>query len=138
MPEHTLNKKAGSEFESAQNYFMLLKPRVMSLAIFTALVGQILASHQSFKNPMLTFISLFSIALVPVQRVYKYVVWKGHDALMQKQKRPIPKGMVKSCEALSLGSFCQLHYYVISIGFNIYAGFLLACSILFYIIDTIC
>ena len=63
MSEYTLNKKAGSEFESAHNYFMLLKPRVMSLAIFTALVGQILASHQSFKNPMLTFISLFSIAL---------------------------------------------------------------------------
>ena len=60
MSGSTLNKKAGSEFESAHNYFMLLKPRVMSLAIFTALVGQILASHQSFKNPMLTFISLFS------------------------------------------------------------------------------
>ena len=48
MSESTLNKKAGSEFESAHNYFMLLKPRVMSLAVFTALVGQILASKQKF------------------------------------------------------------------------------------------
>ena len=34
MSGFTLNKRADSEFGSAYNYFMLLKPRVMSLAIF--------------------------------------------------------------------------------------------------------
>ena len=103
MSEHTLNKKAGSEFESAHNYFMLLKPRVMSLAIFTALVGQILASHQSFNNPMLTFISLFSIALgAGAAGCINMWYERDIDALMQRTKnRPIPKGMVKSSEALS-------------------------------------
>ena len=63
MSQYTLNKRADSELGSAYNYFMLLKPRVMSLAIFTALVGQILALQQNFNNPLLTCISLFSIAL---------------------------------------------------------------------------
>ena len=137
MSEHTLNKKAGSEFESAHNYFMLLKPRVMSLAIFTALVGQILASHQSFKNPMLTFISLFSIALgAGAAGCINMWYERDIDALMQRTKnRPIPKGMVKSSEALSLGIVLSIiSTMLLILASNIYAGFLLACSILFYII----
>ena len=46
MSQYTLNKRADSELGSAYSYFLLLKPRVMSLAIFTALVGQILALQQ--------------------------------------------------------------------------------------------
>ena len=61
---NTLNKQAGSEFGSAYNYFKLLKPRVMSLAIFTALVGQILASQETYNKPLLTFISLFEVSLL--------------------------------------------------------------------------
>ena len=137
MSEHTLNKKAGSEFESAHNYFMLLKPRVMSLAIFTALVGQVLASHQSFNNPMLTFISLFSIALgAGAAGCINMWYERDIDAVMQRTKnRPIPKGMVKSSEALSLGIVLSIiSTMLLILASNIYAGFLLACSILFYII----
>ena len=137
MSEQTLNKEAGSEFESAHYYFMLLKPRVMSLAIFTALVGQILASQQNFNNPMLTLISLFSIALgAGAAGCINMWYERDIDALMQRTKnRPIPKGMVKSSEALSLGIVLSIiSTMLLILSSNIYAGFLLVCSILFYII----
>ena len=136
MSHYTLNKRADSEIGSAYSYFLLLKPRVMSLAIFTALVGQILALQQNFNNPMLTFISLFSIALGAggagcINMWYE----RDIDALMQRTKnRPIPRGLVKSSEALSLGIILSiLSTMLLILASNLYAGFLLASSILFYI-----
>ena len=136
MPEYTLNNRAESEFGSAYNYFMLLKPRVMSLAIFTALVGQILASQQYLNNPVLTLISLFSIAL-GAGAVGCINMWyeRDIDALMQRTKnRPIPKGLVKPAEAIALGVILSiLSTMLLILSSNIYAGLLLASSILFYV-----
>ncbi len=136
MSQYTLNKRADSELGSAYSYFLLLKPRVMSLAIFTALVGQILALQQNFNNPMLTFISLFSIALGAggagcINMWYE----RDIDALMQRTKnRPIPRGLVKPSEALSLGIILSiLSTMLLILSSNLYAGLLLASSILFYI-----
>ena len=136
MSDYTLNKSANSEFGSAYNYFMLLKPRVMSLAIFTALVGQILASQQNLNNPLLTFISLLSIALgAGAAGCINMWYERDIDALMQRTKnRPIPKGLVKSSEALSLGIILSiLSTMLLILSSNIYAGLILALSILFYI-----
>ena len=136
MSGYTLNTKADSEFGSAYNYFMLLKPRVMSLAVFTALVGQILASQQNFNNPMLTIISLFSIALgAGAAGCINMWYERDVDALMQRTKnRPIPKGLVKPSEALSLGIILSiLSTLLLILSSNLYAGFLLAFSILFYV-----
>ena len=133
---NTLNKRAGSEFESAYNYFILLKPRVMSLAIFTALVGQILASQVTYNKPLLTFISLFSIAL-GAGAAGSINMWyeRDIDSLMQRTKnRPIPKGLIKPAEALSLGIVLSiLSTMLLILSSNIYAGLLLLLSILFYI-----
>ena len=136
MSGFTLNKRADSEFGSAYSYFMLLKPRVMSLAIFTALVGQILASQQNYNNPLLTFISLFSIALgAGAAGCINMWYERDIDALMQRTKnRPIPKGLIKPAEALALGiTLSILSTMLLILSSNIYAGFLLASSILFYI-----
>ena len=133
---NTLNKQAGSEFESAYNYFKLLKPRVMSLAIFTALVGQILASQQTFNNPLLTFISLLSIALgAGAAGCINMWYERDIDSIMQRTKnRPIPKGLIKPAEALALGIVLSiLSTMLLILSSNIYAGLLLVLSILFYI-----
>ena len=134
---NTLNKQAGSEFESAYNYFILLKPRVMSLAIFTALVGQILASQVTYNKPLLTFISLFSIALgAGAAGCINMWYERDIDSLMQRTKnRPIPKGLIKPAEALSLGIVLSiLSTMLLILSSNIYAGLLLLSSILFYIL----
>ena len=52
MLNNIMNKKAEPEMGSAQNYFILLKPRVMSLAVFTALVGQLLALQNDNNHPI--------------------------------------------------------------------------------------
>ncbi len=133
---NTLNNQADSEFGSAYNYFKLLKPRVMSLAIFTALVGQILASQESSNNLLLTFISLFSIALgAGAAGCINMWYERDIDALMQRTKnRPIPKGLIKPAEALSLGIVLSiLSTMLLILSSNIYAGLLLVASILFYI-----
>jgi len=134
---NTLNKLADSEFGSAYNYFKLLKPRVMSLAIFTALVGQILASQVTYNKPLLTFISLFSIALgAGAAGCINMWYERDIDSLMQRTKnRPIPKGLIKPAEALSLGIVLSiLSTMLLILSSNIYAGLLLLSSILFYIL----
>jgi protoheme IX farnesyltransferase len=132
----TLNKQADSEIGSAYDYFALLKPRVMSLAIFTALVGQILASKQTINHPLLTFFSLFSIALgAGAAGCINMWYERDIDALMKRTKnRPLPKGLIKPSEALSLGIVLAiLSTMLLILSSNIYAGLLLAASILFYI-----
>lgn len=136
MSQYTLNKRADSELGSAYSYFLLLKPRVMSLAIFTALVGQVLALQQNFNNPLLTCISLFSIALgAGAAGCINMWYERDIDALMQRTKnRPIPMGLVKPSEALSLGIILSiLSTMLLILSSNLYAGLLLATSILFYI-----
>ena len=105
MSSFTFNKKVESENGSIYNYFVLLKPRVMSLAIFTALVGQVLALKYYSNHPLLTFFSLFSIAL-GAGAAGCINMWydRDIDAIMDRTKsRPIPQGLIKPAEALSLG-----------------------------------
>ena len=113
-----------------------LKPRVMSLAIFTALVAQILASQFTVKHPLLILFSLFSIALgAGAAGCINMWYERDIDALMIRTKnRPIPKGLVKSSEALALGIILSiLSTMLLILSSNIFAGILLLSSILFYI-----
>ena len=129
MSGFTLNKKADSEFGSAYSYFMLLKPRVMSLAIFTALVGQILASQQNYNNPILTFISLFSIALgAGAAGCINMWYERDIDALMQRTKnRPIPKGLIKAIRSTCIRNyFINFIYYVANIIFKYLCWFFIS------------
>lgn len=136
MSDFALNSEADTDIGSAYSYFALLKPRVMSLSIFTALVGQILALQQFTNHPLLTFFSLFSIAL-GAGAAGCINMWydRDIDAIMERTKnRPIPKGLVQPAEALTLGiTLAILSTLLLTLASNIFAGFLLAFSILFYI-----
>ena len=128
--------KAEQEIGSALNYFALLKPRVMSLAIFTALVGQCLALKITYIHPILFIISLTSIA-IGAGSAGCINMWyeKDIDAKMDRTKnRPLPRGLVSSDEALSLGIILAIISTVLlTLASNFIAGFLLASSIMFYI-----
>jgi protoheme IX farnesyltransferase len=136
MLNNIMNKKAEPEIGSAYNYFQLLKPRVMSLAIFTALVGQILALQVNINHPLLTLFSLFSIAL-GAGGAGCINMWydRDIDAIMDRTRgRPIPQGLIKPAEALSLGIILSIISTVLlTLSANIIAGILLASSILFYV-----
>ena len=125
--------KENIEFGSIGAYFSLLKPRVMSLAIFTALCGQVLALKINTLHPILFLISLFSIA-IGAGAAGCINMWydRDIDAKMKRTKsRPIPSGSIKPDEN-RLGIILSI-LSVVLLGLASNLGKFLASSILFYI-----
>lgn len=115
------------------DYFALLKPRVMSLVIFTALVGMIV-SHQPV-HPVLAFASLLSIAVGAGASGCLNMWWDADiDAIMARTKtRPIPSGKVTREEALAFGlTLSLLSVLTLGLASNWQAAALLAFTIFFY------
>ena len=117
------------------DYIALLKPRVMSLVIFTALVGLMIAPVHV--HPVLAFTSILCIA-VGAGASGALNMWyeSDIDALMSRTaNRPIPRGRVTRPEALAFGMTLAF-FAVMTLGIlvNWFAGALLACTIFFYVV----
>src|SRR6476620_3032962 len=87
----------------AGDYLALLKPRVMSLVVFTALAGLVLAPVPL--HPVLALFALVCIA-VGAGSAGALNMWYDADidALMTRTaERPVPSGRVKPGEALGFG-----------------------------------
>jgi len=111
----------------------LLKPRVMSLVIFTAFVGMVLAPDPI--HPVLGFASLLCIAVGAGASAALNMWWdRDIDLIMKRtQKRPIPSGAVSPNAALALGIGFSLASVGLLILFaNPAAAALLAFTIFFY------
>jgi protoheme IX farnesyltransferase len=117
------------------DYFALLKPRVMSLVVFTALVGIVAAPGAL--HPWLAVVALLAIA-VGAGASGALNMWYDADidALMQRTRsRPVPRGAILSGEALGFGLTLAIGA-VLALGLlvNAVAGALLAFTIFFYIV----
>jgi protoheme IX farnesyltransferase len=117
------------------DFFELLKPRVMSLVIFTALVGLMLAPGQM--HPVLAITALLCIS-VGAGAAGALNMWyeSDIDALMTRTvRRPIPQGRVAPNEALAFGVVLSL-FSVATLGILViwFAGGLLAFTIFFYVV----
>jgi len=123
-----------SEAEVA-DYIALLKPRVMSLVIFTALVG--LAIAPGHFHPVLAFTSLLCIAVgAGAAGALNMAFEDDIDAMMTRTaNRPIPRGRITRGEAIAFGTTLAF-FSVMTLGIliNWYAGSLLAFTIFFYIV----
>jgi len=117
------------------DYIALLKPRVMSLVIFTALVG--LAIAPGHLHPVLAFTSLLCIAVGAGASGALNMALEGDiDALMSRTaNRPIPRGRITPPEAMAFGTTLAF-FSVMTLGIlvNWYAGALLAFTIFFYVV----
>jgi heme o synthase len=117
------------------DYIALLKPRVMSLVIFTALVGLMIAPGHV--HPVLAFTSLLCIAVGAGASGALNMALEGDiDALMTRTaNRPIPRGRVTREEALAFGMTLAF-FSVMTLGIlvNWIAGSLLAFTIFFYVV----
>jgi len=117
------------------DYIALLKPRVMSLVIFTALVGLMIAPGHV--HPVLAFTSLLCIAVGAGASGALNMALEGDiDALMTRTaNRPIPRGRVTRPEALAFGMTLAF-FSVMTLGIlvNWIAGSLLAFTIFFYVV----
>ena len=116
-----------------RDFFELLKPRVMSLVVFTALVGMAVAP--GVKNPVLAFASLLAIAVGAGASGALNMWWDADiDAVMTRtQRRPIPSGRVAPGEALAFGLVLSaLSVMTLALAANWFAAGLLAFTIFFY------
>jgi protoheme IX farnesyltransferase len=115
------------------DYFALLKPRVMSLVVFTAFVGLVLAPEPM--HPLMAFIALLCIA-VGAGASGALNMWYDADidARMQRTSaRPIPAGRIMPGEALGFGLLLAgFSVAILGLLVNFMAGALLAFTIFFY------
>jgi protoheme IX farnesyltransferase len=117
------------------DYVTLLKPRVMSLVIFTALVGLMIAPVHV--HPVLAITSLICIAVgAGASGALNMALEADIDAMMSRTaNRPIPRGRVTQAEAMAFGVTLAF-FSVMTLGIlvNWYAGALLAFTIFFYVV----
>ena len=115
------------------DYVALLKPRVMSLVVFTALVG-LLAAPVSV-HPMVAFAAILFIAVGAGASGALNMWWDADiDRVMKRtRRRPIPAGKVEAGEALGLGlALSGMSVVLLALVANFMAAALLAFTIFFY------
>src|SRR6056297_2339099 len=107
-----------------RDYVDLLKPRVMSLVVFTALVGLLVAPAPV--HPLLIFASILFVAIGAGASGALNMWWDADiDEVMRRTaKRPVPAGRVAAGEALGLG---------VALTANLLSAALLAFTIFFYL-----
>ncbi len=118
----------------AGDFLALLKPRVMSLVVFTGFVGLVIAPGGV--HPVLAAVAVLCIA-VGSGAAGAINMWydRDIDAVMSRTAhRPIPAGRIAPGEALGFGVFLSVaSVAMMGLMVNWVAGALLALAILFYV-----
>tara|TARA_E500000081_G_scaffold8614_1_gene10173 strand:+ start:174 stop:1088 length:915 start_codon:yes stop_codon:yes gene_type:complete len=115
------------------DYFELMKPRVMSLVIFTTIAGMYLAPIHI--HPVLGLFSIIAIALgAGSAGAINQWIDKDIDKIMFRTKnRPIPSGRVDPAEALTFSLVVSLiSIILLGLASNWFAASLLFFTIIFY------
>ena len=127
------NARLEPSIASVGDYLALLKPRVMSLVVFTALVGLVVAPTHI--HPVIGFTALLCIAIGAGAAGALNMGYEADiDAVMQRTAgRPIPQGRITPGEAIGFGGVLAA-FSVMTMGLmvNLLAGALLAFTIFFY------
>lgn len=117
------------------DYFALLKPRVMSLVVFTAFVGMLAAPgavHPVVGFAAILFIALGGGASGALNMWYDADI----DRIMKRtQSRPVPSGRISEGEAFAFGAFLAvLSVVMLGLATNYIAAAILAFTIFFYVV----
>ncbi len=117
-----------------RDYLDLLKPRVMSLVVFTGWIGVMIAPGHI--HPFTAALAVLAIALGSgaagaINMWYE----RDLDAVMERtRKRPLPSGRVAPDDALGLGVLLSIFSVALmAVATNFTAAALLAAAILFYV-----
>jgi heme o synthase len=120
---------------TASDYFALLKPRVMSLVVFTAVVGLVAAPGHI--HPWLGFVTILCIALgAGASGALNMWYDADIDAVMKRTaQRPIPRGAIQPGEALGFGmTLAVASVLMLGLLVNWQSAALLAFTIFFYVV----
>ncbi len=116
------------------DWVALLKPRVMTLVVFTGLVGLLVAPGTL--HPVLALTAILCIA-VGAGAAGAINMWydRDIDAVMRRTaRRPVPDGRIAPADALGFGiALAAASVLVMGLATNAAAGAILAASILFYV-----
>lgn len=115
------------------DYFALLKPRVMSLVVFTAFAGLVVAPGGT--HPFVAFFAILCIAIGGGASGALNMWYDADiDQVMKRTKsRPIPAGKVAPGEALAIGlALSGFAVVMLALATNFVAAGLLAFTIFFY------
>jgi heme o synthase len=119
---------------TAGDYFALMKPRVMSLVVFTALVGIVLAP--AGQHPLIAAVALLLIA-VGAGASGALNMWYDADidqVMVRTRGRPIPAGKITRGEAFAFGITLSVGATLfLGLFTNWLAGGLLGFTIFFYV-----
>jgi heme o synthase len=118
---------------SAMDYVRLMKPRVMSLVVFTALAGLVAAPGNI--EPFAAAVAVLAVALGSGAAGALNMWYDADiDRLMARTAlRPVPAGLIAPSEALSFGLIMSvLSVTLMALAATPLAAFLLAFSIFFY------
>ena len=131
--QHLISDTDGLFEPSVADFWSLLKPRVMSLVIFTGFAGMYVAPDAM--HPLVFVISLFAIAAgAGASGAINQWYDRDIDAVMTRTKmRPIPAGVMAPAEALTMGLVISaLSVLLLGLAANWLAAGLLAFTIFFY------
>jgi heme o synthase len=119
---------------SVKDYIMLMKPRVMSLVVFTGYCGVNLAPGHI--HPVIAFAAILLIS-IGAGSAAAINMWYDRDIdriMKRTQKRPIVTGAIDPDEALGFGIVTGvMSVLLMALCVNIIASILLATTILYYI-----
>ena len=126
---------AGLSLAGPGDYFALMKPRVMSLVVFTAICGLLLAPGSIGVGSAL--VAIFCIAL-GAGASGALNMWYDSDidgAMARTSQRPIPKGVLTPRAALGFGIVMSVAaVWLLLVATNWVAAALLAFTIFFYLV----
>ena len=139
MSDISTNTRVESRLDTGEagfgDYFALLKPRVMSLVVFTALVGLLAAPVPV--HPLLAFAAVLFIAIGGGASGALNMWYDADiDRIMRRtQSRPIPAGKISESETFAFGMFLSVFAVImLALASNLVAAGLLAFTIFFYVV----
>ena len=118
-----------------RDWVLMLKPRVISLVVFTGMIGLLVAPGHL--HPVLAFTAILCIAMGAGAAGCLNMWWERDiDALMRRtQRRPIPAGRIEPQAALAFGvGLSAASVILMDLATNHCAAVVLAISIAFYVV----
>ncbi len=127
---------ASCDMSEVGDWIALLKPRVMTLVVFSGLVGMLVAPGALAMHPVLAFVAILCIAIA-AGAAGAINMWydRDIDAVMRRTaKRPIPGGRIAPGAALAFGIWLSVGSVTLMwMATNLVAAGVLALSIGFYV-----
>ena len=134
MSDTTLEFSASGEGARVSDFLQLLKPRVMSLVVFSGFAGMMVAPGHL--HPLIAAVAMLCIA-VGAGASGAINMWydRDIDAIMSRtSRRPIPAGRIEPAEAAGFGVVLAIGSVgLMALAVNLLAAGLLALTILFYV-----